>query len=407
VHRQMMMNANVIIAINAWKSNPELYRLDDPSLYDDSGNIKSASSWTEKHMNALHIIPIFDINIFADGVLPTDEELNKFKLLWVMSRDDIYDGNWNSFYQLVPSNPSTLYISSMTSILNSLIELVERRRSTDSDLSSSRIAESSQVECNETREQKKTINNFSQPLLCDSGLGLESITQKASFSSLIPPFESSDEGYKLEMFTQTLSNVICSSFLKMTGFHTNPRTKRKGLEKISDQSLSASSLRVPLHSKAQYPSWDYTNYPYTISLLRSMTGSVRPDGVIVYKTNKTNMISHVWIEAKTLETRNSTKYKSTIPQKAAECLALAQSQWDPNITKDCEIFGIEFSHRFVSYWHAVIPYNYLVSLQTSIIIPHDQYVIMERSTVLDLIESEDRRTFARWFLGLLKMLDEG
>jgi hypothetical protein len=323
VHRQTMMNANVIIAINAWKSNPELYRLDDPSLYDDSGNIKSASSWTEKHMNALHIIPMFDINIFANGVLPTDEELNKFKLLWVMSRDDIYDGNWDSFYQLVPSNPSSLYISSMTSILNSLIELVERRRSTDSDLSST-----------------------------------------------------SDEGYKLEMFTQTLSNVICSSFLKMTGFHTK-----------------------------QYPSWDYTNYSYTISLLRSMTGSVRPDGVIVYKVNKTNMISHVWIEAKTLEfspTRNSTKYKSTIPQKAAECLALAQSQWDPNITKDCEIFGIEFSHRFVSYWHAVIPYNYLVSLQTSIIIPHDQYVIMERSTVLDLIESEDRRTFARWFLGLLK-----
>lgn len=189
----------------------------------------------------------------------------------------------------------------------------------------------------------------------------------------------SDEGYKLEIFTHSLANNICSSFLKIMG----------------------------LYSK-QYPSWDYMHAEYyTVTLLRSMTGKVRPDGLIAFKRNKANVIPYVWVEAKTLEyapTRNPNKYKSTIPQKAAESLALAQYNWDENEIKDREVYGIELSHRFVAIWHVVFPYQYLVDLQTKKILNHNDFIVMRRSTVLDLIESRDRRIFAEWFAGLMNRL---
>jgi hypothetical protein len=315
------MSQTIINAINAWKSNPELYRLDDNSLYDDVGNIKSASHWTEKHMNSLHIL--YELDREMPYELPSDIE--PFRLFWTMTRDDIYEDNWSKFYDSV-QGVNTNTMANITSIMKTLVDLVERRKSAESDLSST-----------------------------------------------------SDEGYKLEIFTHSLANNICSSFLKIMG----------------------------LHSK-QYPSWDYmhTEY-YTITLLRSMTGKVRPDGFIAFKQNKIGIVPHVWVEAKTLEyssTRNPNKYKSTIPQKAAESLALVQYNWDENEIKDREVYGIEFSHRFVAIWHVVFPYQYLVNLQTKKILNHDEFIVMRRSTVLDLIESRDRRTFAEWFTGLMNQL---
>jgi hypothetical protein len=162
----------------------------------------------------------------------------------------------------------------------------------------------------------------------------------------------SDEGYKLEI---SLANNICSSFLKIMG----------------------------LHSK-QYPSWDYMHIEYyTITLLRSMTGKARPDGFIAFKQNKINIAPRIWVEAKTSPTRNPNKYKNTIPQKAAESLALVQHDWNEDEMKDREVYGIEFSHRFVAIWHVVFPYQYLVDLQTKVILDHSEFIVMKRSVVLE------------------------
>lgn len=104
--------------------------------------------------------------------------------------------------------------------MKTLVDLVERRRSTDSDLSSI-----------------------------------------------------SDDGYKLKIFTHSLANNICSSFLKMMG----------------------------LLSK-QYPSWDYMHVElFTITLLRSMTVKASPDGFIALKHSKKGIVPHIWVEAKTLD----------------------------------------------------------------------------------------------------------
>lgn len=312
------MSHTIQNAIRAWKCNPELYRLDDPSLYDTAGNIKSASNWTEKHMNSLHIL--YELDTEMPYGLPSD--IDSFRLFWTMTRDDIYEDDWSRFYESAQGiNMNT--VANMTSIMKVLVDLVERRKSAESDLSST-----------------------------------------------------SDEGYKLEIYTHSLANNICSSFLKGMGLHSR-----------------------------QYPSWDYMHIEYyTITLLRSMTGKVRPDGFIAFKRSKIGIVAHVWVEAKTLEyspTRNPVKYKNTIPQKAAESLALVQSSWDENDIKDHEVYGIEFSHRFVAIWCISFPHQYLVDLQTDATLNHNSFIVMKRSTVLDLIESRDRQTFAGWFVGLM------
>ena len=313
-----VMSQDIIIqnALNAWTLNPNLYRLDDTALYDENGNLKSGSSWTEKHINALHIIPVYDVDI--EEILVPENNVDQFALFWVMSRDDIYDDQWDSFYSHARNYNSSI-ISEITFMIKSLSQLVERRKSQDSDLSST-----------------------------------------------------SDEGDKLEQLTQSLANTICTAFLRMT--------------KLYDK---------------RYPSWDYMNNSYVITLLRTMSGNVHPDGTISYRLSKSKMTTYVWVEAKPLQYSPARNYRKTIPQKAAESIALAQSLWNETEIKDTEIFGIEFSHRFVSFWHARFPYQYLVSIQTNPVLPPEQYVIMKRSRVLDLIERPGRREFARWFVGLL------
>lgn len=314
-----MTSQTIKNAINAWKLNPDLYALDH--LYDSAGNIKSASNWTEKHMNSLHILYELD----KEMPYELQPNIEPFKLFWAMTRDDIYEDDWDRFYNSA-QGISTNTIANITSIMKTLVDLVERRKSTESDLSST-----------------------------------------------------SDEGYKLEIFTHSLANSICSSFLKIMGLHAK-----------------------------QYPSWDYMHIEYyTITLLRSMTGKVRPDGFIALKHNKIDIVPYIWVEAKTLEyapTRNPKKYKSTIPQKAAESLALVQHRWNEDEIKDHEVYGIEFSHRFVAIWYVLFPYQYLVDLQTKKILGHDSYIVMKRSMVLDLIENKDRQTFVEWFVSLIHHL---
>ena len=82
--------------------NPNLYHLDNANL-QDHGLLKSGSKWTPAHLQAFHIIPILDLEtkyILPQEFMPDDKELtNEFHLFWSMDRDDIYDKNWEKFYQ--------------------------------------------------------------------------------------------------------------------------------------------------------------------------------------------------------------------------------------------------------------------------------------------------------------------
>ncbi|KAJ1644784.1 hypothetical protein IWQ61_010381 [Dispira simplex] len=88
------------------------------------------------------------------------------------------------------------------------------------------------------------------------------------------------------------------------------------------------------------------------------------------------------------------KYESIFPQIAAQTIAMARYQ--PR-----EVFGIEFSHRYVTFWRTLIPESYLELVKGSGDLPPDMVLKMKRSTVLDLELPDGRREFSRAFLALL------
>ena len=63
-HLQFDVNSRqeTIHAKESWKSDPDLYRLDDPNL-QDHGYLKSSSKWTNAHLQAFHIVPILNLQI--------------------------------------------------------------------------------------------------------------------------------------------------------------------------------------------------------------------------------------------------------------------------------------------------------------------------------------------------------
>ncbi|KAJ1641665.1 hypothetical protein IWQ61_010762, partial [Dispira simplex] len=79
---------------------------------------------------------------------------------------------------------------------------------------------------------------------------------------------------------------------------------------------------------------------------------------------------------------------------AAQTIAMARYQ--PR-----EVFGLEFSHSYVTFWRTLIPENYLELVKGSGDLPPDMVLTMKRSTVLDLELPDGRREFARAFLSLL------
>ncbi|KAJ1649490.1 hypothetical protein IWQ61_009442 [Dispira simplex] len=129
------------------------------------------------------------------------------------------------------------------------------------------------------------------------------------------------------------------------------------------------------------PSWEYQDKKMEIQYrLDGTTCTVHPDGSNVYAPGKP-------------------KYNSTLLQKAAETIAMAKYQ--PR-----EVFGIEFSHRFVAFWRALIPENYLELVKGSGNLPPDMILEMRRSAVLDFVSQNGRYKFARACLALLMYLDE-
>ena len=328
----------IIYARESWTQDPDLYRLDNPDLQDHKC-LKSGSKWTKAHLQAFHIIPILDLeihHILPKEFMPNDKELtDEFHLFWSMDRDDIYDKNWGKLYQTDPNTCAKTRII-VNSIIKDLMTLVERRRSKDSDLSST-----------------------------------------------------SEEGDMIEPQTWSFSSNICQSFLDILNLH-----------------------------QKKLPSWDYVTTTkkgvhYSITILGSILGQVRNDGAIVHINVDRTISPFIWIEVKPLEYASETTkedaYMSKIPQKAVEALSFAQSHWKKigaNI-KDQESFGLEFNHRRVSFWYAIFPKEYLLTVNRSRVLSQTHVIALKRSKVFDLIEAEDRKEFARYFVGLLKYISKG
>jgi len=330
--------SETVHAKESWQQNPNLHRLDNPSL-QNHGYLKSGSAWTDAHLQAFHIIPILNLeihNIIPKEFMPNDKELtDNFHLFWSMNRDDIYDENWEKFCQTDPNTYAKTRIS-ISTVLENLATLVDRRRNKDSDLSST-----------------------------------------------------SDEGDMIEFQTWIFSNSICRTFLNVLNLH-----------------------------QKKLPSWDYVTGTKKgahrpIKILDSIIGQVRNDGAIIHTDIDRSISSFIWIEVKSLEyapiPKTESAYMSKIPQKAAEALSFAQSHWQKAGTniKDQESFGLEFNHRYASFWHTVFPKEYLLNVHRFPVLSYDHVIVLKRSKVFDLIETEDRKEFARCFVGLLNYISKG
>jgi len=175
-----------------------------------------------------------------------------------------------------------------------------------------------------------------------------------------------------ESATNSLARTICRTFLHLTNLH---------------------------HKRP--PSWDYVaRHEYMpIRILRSSEGSVKNDGAIVYISEQRKKTVHIWVEAKPYEysPERPLRYESTIPQKVAESLSLAQNQ--PTVR---DVFGIEFSHRYAAFWSVHFTDDYILQSKNNPILDPTHPMIMKRSRVFDLVEQHDRCEFAQAFVGLLR-----
>ncbi|KAJ1649788.1 hypothetical protein IWQ61_009230 [Dispira simplex] len=146
----------------------------------------------------------------------------------------------------------------------------------------------------------------------------------------------------------------------------------------------------------KYPTWDYCLMSWDAQVLPERYNfTVRPDRVIVHAQSKRQRTPFAWVTINPSYLAPTTKeYDSIFPQIAAQTIAMARYQ--PR-----EVFGLEFSHSYVTFWHTLIPENYLELVKGSGDLPPDMVLTMKRSTVLDLGLPDGRRKFARAFLSLL------
>lgn len=331
----------IIHAKDTWKKNKNIHRLDNPILQDIKQQcLKSGSSWTMAHMQAFHIVHILDLEI--KDVLPyeyipddNDELFNKFYLFWIIDRDDLYDKNWEKVFN-INTNIDSKIKADIISCLNNLMTLIERRKSTDSDISTT-----------------------------------------------------TDEGEKIEFQTQVLASSICRTFLNILELH-----------------------------KKDKPSWDYVDSSAhfshrKITILDYLYGNARNDGSIINVDKNNHVSSHIWIEVKPLEyaprPKSENAYVNKIPQKAAEALSFVQSHWNTERlnVKDQETFGVEFNHRYVSFWHALFPKEYLLDVHRFSILDYNHAIALKRTKVFDLVESKDRKEFTKCFISILKYISQG
>lgn len=123
------------------------------------------------------------------------------------------------------------------------------------------------------------------------------------------------------------------------------------------------------------------------------------DGVIFRYTANGTRTPYIVVECKKLDKApGRSGYESTLPQKAAELLALSAANGIQRV------YGIEISHTYISFWNAYLPDNYFELLATVEDLPLTAHVLMKRTRVFDLSQSNGRENFARGFLSLLMFL---
>ncbi|KAJ1954352.1 hypothetical protein IWQ62_005777 [Dispira parvispora] len=146
----------------------------------------------------------------------------------------------------------------------------------------------------------------------------------------------------------------------------------------------------------KYPMWEYCEMTWDAKVLPERYNfTVRPDRVIHYAQSKRQRTPFAWVNINPYYLAPTMRlYESTLPQVAAQTIAM--TRYHPR-----EVFGIEFSYRYVTFWRAVIPDNYLELIKGSGDLPSDVFVEMKRSTVLDLEQPDGRYEFSRALLALL------
>ncbi|KAJ1653371.1 hypothetical protein IWQ61_006493 [Dispira simplex] len=145
-----------------------------------------------------------------------------------------------------------------------------------------------------------------------------------------------------------------------------------------------------------FPSWDHGILTWDTQVLpEGHNFAVHPDRLIYYIQGKGQITPFAWITLNPgYMAPNTDRYESTFPQIAAQTIAMTRYQ--PR-----EVFGLEFSRHYVTFWRVPIPENYLELVKDSGDLPPDVLIEMKRSTVLDLGQPEGRREFSRAFLALL------
>ncbi|KAJ1650876.1 hypothetical protein IWQ61_008433 [Dispira simplex] len=146
----------------------------------------------------------------------------------------------------------------------------------------------------------------------------------------------------------------------------------------------------------KYPTWNYRPMSWDAQVLPERYNfTVRPDRVILHAQSKRQRTPFAWVTINPdYLAPTSEEYESIVSQIAAQTIAMARHQLR-------EVFGLEFSHHYVTFWHTLIPENYLELVKDSGNLPPDMVLKMKRSTVLDLELPNGRREFTRAFLALL------
>ncbi|KAJ1969473.1 hypothetical protein IWQ62_000600 [Dispira parvispora] len=153
--------------------------------------------------------------------------------------------------------------------------------------------------------------------------------------------------------------------------------------------------------RREFPSWHWHKMTLDTQVLPKWCNfTIRPDRVIFYAQAMKQKTPFAWVTINPYYLAPTTnEYESTLPQVAAQTIAMAR--YHPR-----EVFGIQFSYRYVTFWRAAIPENYLDLLSDSGDLPPDVSIEMKRSTVLDLEQPDGRYGFSRALLSLLMYWNE-
>ncbi|KAJ1650290.1 hypothetical protein IWQ61_008869 [Dispira simplex] len=199
-----------------------------------------------------------------------------------------------------------------------------------------------------------------------------------------------------------LMNFLRADDLYLSDSDDETRNWSKRVTSCCSDTLSQVFLDDITQLRTQkFPSWDSRTLIWNTRVLpEGYNFTVQPDKVILYTHGKRQRTPFAWITINPsylAPTTNS--YESVLPQIAAQTIAMTRYQ--PR-----EVFGLEFSRHYVTFWRAPIPENYLELVKDPGDLPPDVFIEMKRSTVLDLGQPEGRREFSRAFLALLMYWSE-